>query len=151
MRSLIAISTFAIALTACTTTGAQPANTVADGRTVTLAAIINQYTPDLGYRLSGLQAANAATVIQDGPIDKEFGAGAYTLDLADGVHHYLSLDHSLELRGRIAPGADASPFDNSTRPGSTFNACAAAARSFAAALRDDIATAEQTAVEKRLA
>ena len=37
MRSLIAISTFAIALTACTTTGAQPANTVADGRTVTLA------------------------------------------------------------------------------------------------------------------
>lgn len=29
--------------------------------------------------------------------------------LADGVHHYLSLDHSLELRGRIAPGADASP------------------------------------------
>ena len=37
MRSLIAISTFAIALTACTTTGPQPANTVADGRTVTLA------------------------------------------------------------------------------------------------------------------
>lgn len=41
MRRLIAISTFAIALAACSTTGAQPAktdtNTVADGSSTTLA------------------------------------------------------------------------------------------------------------------
>jgi hypothetical protein len=38
MRPWIAISAFAIALAACTTTGAQPADTVADGSSFTLAA-----------------------------------------------------------------------------------------------------------------
>jgi hypothetical protein len=37
MRPLIAISAFAIALAACTTTGAQNANTVADGASIQLA------------------------------------------------------------------------------------------------------------------
>jgi hypothetical protein len=37
MRPWIAISAFAIALAACTTTGAQPADTVADGSSITLA------------------------------------------------------------------------------------------------------------------
>ena len=37
MRPFIAISTFALALAACTTTGAQPVNTVADGTSIRLA------------------------------------------------------------------------------------------------------------------
>lgn len=37
MRPMIVVSAFAIALAACTTTGAQPANTVADGSRITLA------------------------------------------------------------------------------------------------------------------
>jgi hypothetical protein len=37
MRPMIVVSAFAVALAACTTTGAQPANTVADGSRITLA------------------------------------------------------------------------------------------------------------------
>lgn len=37
MRPMIVVSAFAIALAACTTTGAQPANTVADGSRIALA------------------------------------------------------------------------------------------------------------------
>lgn len=37
MRPLLAISTFAVALAACTTTGSQPMNTVADGTSIQLA------------------------------------------------------------------------------------------------------------------
>jgi hypothetical protein len=37
MRPFIVISTFALALAACTTTGAQPVNTVADGTSIRLA------------------------------------------------------------------------------------------------------------------
>lgn len=50
-----------------------------------LAVIIDQFTPDVGDRLSGLQVMNAATVIQAGPMVQELGAGTYTMELPDGV------------------------------------------------------------------
>ena len=82
-------------------------------KTLPVAVIINDKSPNVGNVLSGLQTANAAVIIQEGALSEEKGVTVYTMNMPDDLKvkirtaELINPDGSVGFQADISTGTDA--------------------------------------------